>query len=272
MIEDVCRLPIDFHVIGTKTLIQLMEDAGYFESPSAVTESAIESCLAKHPEFCDAWIGYSQDRRTDSGWVIDEQKGLFMVYYYPNGSTIGMSEKPMAGSDCRAELHFSIRKRLTPVRLLTKLLAVWLGLLGIETELMAVEPLDNYVGAWLFRDDRKQVWTGAEDAKTGGVVLYEQCKAICGPVQKLWTVRFDSPSGKYIGTLKTTFQQETHETVIFGEWDQAASTMTWTLKSDALQYAKIRHRFLKGKLVVTALRQEHDPIWHELGILSPTAR
>ncbi len=87
MIEDVCRLPIDYHAIGTKTLIQLMEDAGYFDNPSAVTESAIQSCLAKHSDFCDAWIGYSQDRRTDSGWVIDERKGVFTVFYYPNGST-----------------------------------------------------------------------------------------------------------------------------------------------------------------------------------------
>jgi hypothetical protein len=87
MIESVCRLPIDYHAIGTKTLIQLMEEAGYFENPSAVTESAIQSCLAKHPDFCAAWIGYSQARRTDSGWVIDVRNGMFIVFYHPNGST-----------------------------------------------------------------------------------------------------------------------------------------------------------------------------------------
>ncbi len=87
MIEAVCRLSIDYHSIGTKTLIQLMEEAGYFDNPSAANESAIQSCLIKHPDFCDAWIGYSQDRRTDSGWVIDERNGVFTVFYYPNGST-----------------------------------------------------------------------------------------------------------------------------------------------------------------------------------------
>jgi hypothetical protein len=87
MIEEICRLPLDYHAIGAKTLIQLMEEARYFENPSAVTESAIQSCLDKHPDFCDAWIGYSQDRRTDSGWVIDERNDVFTVFYYPNGST-----------------------------------------------------------------------------------------------------------------------------------------------------------------------------------------
>lgn len=87
MIEDICRLPVDYHAIGTKTLIQLMEEARYFENPTAVTESAIQSCLALHPDFCDAWIGYSQDRRSGSGWVIDERNGVFTVFYYPNGTT-----------------------------------------------------------------------------------------------------------------------------------------------------------------------------------------
>lgn len=64
-----------------------MEEARYFENPTAVTESAIQSCIAQHPDFCDAWIGYSQDRRTDSGWVIDEQNDVFTLFYYPNGST-----------------------------------------------------------------------------------------------------------------------------------------------------------------------------------------
>ena len=105
IIEGVCRLPVDYHAIGTKTLIQLMEEAGYFKNPSAVTESALRSCLAKYPDFCAAWIGYSQDRRTDSGWVIDERNGVFTVFYYPNGSTqLKFEERPAA---CAA---FAIRE------------------------------------------------------------------------------------------------------------------------------------------------------------------
>ncbi len=80
---------------------------------------------------------------------------------------------------------------------------------------------------------------------------------------------------KYVGTLKTTFKREEHLSNILGEWDQENSTMTWTLESDALENAKIRHRFLNGKLNVTMLRQGNDPSglhWFELGTLSPTAR
>ncbi len=76
---------------------------------------------------------------------------------------------------------------MNAVQLSTPVLALWLGLLAIKTHLIAAEPLDNYIGAWLFRDDRKQVWTGAEVPNNVGIVFYEQYIAICGPVKRLWT-------------------------------------------------------------------------------------
>ncbi|MBN1909483.1 MAG: hypothetical protein JW818_07085 [Pirellulales bacterium] len=97
IIEALCRLPIDYHAIGTKTLIQLMEDAGYFENTASANESAIASCLKEHSDYCDEWIGYSQDRRTFSGWVISERNGVFSVFYHPNGSTtLDFTEKASA--------------------------------------------------------------------------------------------------------------------------------------------------------------------------------
>ena len=141
--------------------------------------------------------------------------------------------------------------------------------------LLAAETLENYIGAWLFQDDRKQVWTGVKDASNGSIVLYEQYNAACGPVQRRWVFHFDRERQKYVGKLKTTFKQELHETNISGEWDQDDSAMTWTLESDVLQNAKIRHCFQQGKLVVTELRLGDDPSrfkWRELGTLSPTAR
>ena len=87
-VEQLCRLPIDFHEVGTKSLLQLIDESGYWDAPDTVTESALANGLAAHPNWCDAWIGYSQDRRTGSGWFIEQHDDEYLVQYYPNGSNV----------------------------------------------------------------------------------------------------------------------------------------------------------------------------------------
>jgi hypothetical protein len=83
-----CRLPHDWHTVGSKSLNQLLQESGYLDDPESVTETLIAQRLADLPEQCDAWIGYSQDRRTNSGWTIQHKNGTYTVQYYPNGSTV----------------------------------------------------------------------------------------------------------------------------------------------------------------------------------------
>ena len=96
---------MDYHAVGTKSLIQLLEEAGYFENPTTVTESELKSHLSGRTDWCDAWVGYSQDRRTDSGWVISETDDGFTVFYYPKGNT--KLKFPDIASACAA---FAIRE------------------------------------------------------------------------------------------------------------------------------------------------------------------
>lgn len=84
-LERVARLPIDFHAVGNRSLIQLLQECGYTANPDSITESDIGTCLSDHSDWCDAWISYSQDRRTNCGWVISDETGRFVVYYYPRG-------------------------------------------------------------------------------------------------------------------------------------------------------------------------------------------
>ena len=66
------------------------------------------------------------------------------------------------------------------------LFAICIGLLSFKAGLNAAEPFDEYIGDWLFREDRNQVWTGAEDTVNGGVILFEKYNAICGLVKRKW--------------------------------------------------------------------------------------
>ncbi len=101
----ICRLPIDFHSARTKSLLQLISESGYTKGSDTVTESSTETLLDDHLEWCGDWIGFSQDRRTSSGWVISERADGFDVYFYPSGSTLlSFNDKAAA---CAA---FSIRE------------------------------------------------------------------------------------------------------------------------------------------------------------------
>lgn len=104
-LERVCRLPIDFHTVGNKSLLQLLADAEYTNDPDDVGVSDIQRCLSDHDDWCDAWLGYSQDRRTSCGWVISEDADGFVVFYYPNGNE-RLKFKDKAGA-CAA---FAIRE------------------------------------------------------------------------------------------------------------------------------------------------------------------
>lgn len=153
-------------------------------------------------------------------------------------------------------------------------LSLWLCLFASNADLAAAEPLENYLGDWLFRGDRKQVWTGVEDEANGGLILHEYYNALCGPVRRRWTVHYDRDKAKYVGTLKTSFGREARETQVIGDWNAQETTMTWVLEKDTLD-AEIRHKFSKGKLTVASRRigdNVNGVSWYELGTLSPTAR
>jgi len=152
--------------------------------------------------------------------------------------------------------------------------AICFGLFSSKLRVNATEPFDEYVGNWLFREDRRQLSTGFEDTEKGGVILFENYRAICGLVRRKWMFHFDQDKMKYVGTLTTRFGRDVSETHIIGEWDDETSTMFWTLETDLLD-TKIRHRFLEGKLVVTTLPKEDDSNrkpWREHGTFTPTAR
>jgi hypothetical protein len=67
----VCRLPIDFRSLGTFSEVDLVRESGYLSALSAVTVELLADCLANHPDWCDAWFGWSDDKRSSPSWWLD---------------------------------------------------------------------------------------------------------------------------------------------------------------------------------------------------------
>ena len=70
MIEKVCRIPVEFKSAGTRSVNDLVKESGYLENTAFLTVESVESCLRKHPGLANAWLQYSEDKRTDAGWYL----------------------------------------------------------------------------------------------------------------------------------------------------------------------------------------------------------
>jgi len=73
MIEKVCRIPVEFKSAGTRSVNDLVKESGYLENTAFLTVESVESCLRKHPGLANAWLQYSEDKRTDAGWYESEK-------------------------------------------------------------------------------------------------------------------------------------------------------------------------------------------------------
>ena len=129
------------------------------------------------------------------------------------------------------------------------------------------EILKHYEGDWLFKGDRKQMWSASRD-KNGDLTFREMFIAVCGRVTRMWKIKGNPSDDKYTGSVKTIFKEETVCSVS-GEWNASENTMTWSLDGDP-DYAKIRHSFKGSKLIVTMLPHSDESSsakWSELGTL-----
>ena len=82
-VAKVIRLP-ELHNRGDMSVQELLRQSGYFEMHEEVTEDTIRESLSQHPECVDAWIQFSEDKRTDRGWFItQESEDRYLVGYHP---------------------------------------------------------------------------------------------------------------------------------------------------------------------------------------------
>ncbi len=106
MIEALCRIPLALKAEG-RSVLELVQATGYLDSPTPLSSDALAAYLREHPELIDAWLGYSSDKRTSSGWYLKQpEQQVFEVGFFPNGERRSYTDGVRACADFIArELH-----------------------------------------------------------------------------------------------------------------------------------------------------------------------
>ena len=95
VVENLIRLPSDFERLGTESAVSLVEKSGFLELPEALVSERLITLLRENPSVVETWLIWSENKRTDEGWVLRENEELFEVFHF---SAIGAS--PVPGVPC----------------------------------------------------------------------------------------------------------------------------------------------------------------------------
>jgi hypothetical protein len=80
--DTVIRLPMALRLEEDVSLHELLVGSGYVEHHEQIAEEVIRERFALAPQCADDWIGYSEDKRTETGWYLRVLgKGKFEVGY-----------------------------------------------------------------------------------------------------------------------------------------------------------------------------------------------
>ena len=96
-VEDVCRLAWDYQAMRTMSARELIARSGYRDRWSSITVALLADTLGEHPDWVDAWIQWSADKRVSSGWYITPcGQSAFDVGYHPTKPPIRYSDRTQA--------------------------------------------------------------------------------------------------------------------------------------------------------------------------------
>lgn len=83
-IKEIIFLLDKFYCEGNVSVYSLLEKSGYFELYDQISEGDIFRELTKHQECIDQWLGWSESKRSSSGWYFKEnENGQYIVGYFP---------------------------------------------------------------------------------------------------------------------------------------------------------------------------------------------
>ncbi len=94
-LEAACRLPIDYEQFGDRSAVDLVRRSGIRVHLDALSLDRIEMCLNRHSDWIDAWIRWSDDRRSTPGWSIRDcgPGGGYEVSYVDRAAGIDRREQ-----------------------------------------------------------------------------------------------------------------------------------------------------------------------------------
>jgi len=74
-----------------------VDESGYRAAPGSLTVDAVSRYLHEHPALIEAWLAYSEDKRTSSGWYITQRSDdTFEIGYHPKGERIVIAGRASA--------------------------------------------------------------------------------------------------------------------------------------------------------------------------------
>ena len=96
-VEDVCRLAWDYHVMRTVSARELIARSGYSDRWPLLSVELLAGTLREHPDWVDAWIRWSEDKRVSSGWYLSRRGDTaFEVGNRPTVPPIGYRDRTLA--------------------------------------------------------------------------------------------------------------------------------------------------------------------------------
>jgi len=96
-VEDVCRLAWDYEAMRTMSAHELIARSGYRVRWPSITVALLADTLGRHPDWVDAWIQWSADKRVSTGWYITPcGQSAFDVGYYPTEPPVRYTDRTEA--------------------------------------------------------------------------------------------------------------------------------------------------------------------------------
>jgi hypothetical protein len=84
-VEDVCRLAWDYDAMRTLSARELIARSRYSDRWRSITVGLLADTLRRRPDWVDAWIRWSADKRVSSGWyIVDCGESGFDVGRHPD--------------------------------------------------------------------------------------------------------------------------------------------------------------------------------------------
>ena len=97
VVARVCSIPVVFRTEPDETVRSLFEKSCYERFQKEVSVAAIQGYLATHQALVEAWIRYSEEKRTSSGWYLE---GLVVGYYEPGKGMVMRDRFPDPARAC----------------------------------------------------------------------------------------------------------------------------------------------------------------------------
>jgi hypothetical protein len=99
LIEEVCRLTVDFYGGSKKSMMQLVAESGVQMNPAAIEHGRILAYVANHVDIIEPWLRWSANKRVSSGWYFAHQSGQYVVGYRAEGEVLTFAEAEPARAE-----------------------------------------------------------------------------------------------------------------------------------------------------------------------------